>query len=182
MNLERTVKKLNVLLRQELGDRDGGVYGWKWSESLTREMDAINDDGTPIYDYLPSESGLLVAKPRKVARKMCLNTDHQWVLCKYLIPPLVEEPTWFPCDPIYLDRGVEPDAQLTWQVITSIRRQRSAREHGRAEDSQLADALQERDRKKVDELQVAISDARPAFLAIPGKKEHVSFPTVEGVA
>lgn len=189
MNLERKVRKCNALLRAELGEH-GGVYAWHWSESpeLIHRMRARHADGTPKMDYVADQNtGLIIAAPVYVDRKICILADRQWLICR-LLPPEMEESewlrvigtaipyprngTWAPCNQFMLDRGDEPTEELTWEVIGLIRAQRRA--HQRSEDNELEYAMARAEEKKKEDIYFDIKDSAPAFNGIPGQKEHWS--------
>lgn len=184
--LKEHVEKLNDLLRQELGHPP---YAWKWSEDMTHWMRAIHDDGTPKFDYKADRNtGLILAQPVYEPRNLCLNLENQWVLCRWMPPDLNEHQwsmvfgtsmqyprngRWIPCDPIHLDKGVNPTKSITWEVIYCFRRQREKTQADVINEAQ--EAIEKRDRNRYNHILDQIKDAAPAMAGVPGKKGHYSF-------
>jgi hypothetical protein len=188
MNLERRVKKLNDLLRQELGgDRP---FAWKWSESpeLIHRMRARSADGSVKMEPKATPSGLIVMQPVYVSRKICLFAECQWLICRNLPPEMTEDQwlasigtgvpypqngTWAPLSQFTLERGAEPDEPHTWKVIELIRAQRAL--HQKSEDNEEEYQQEKAREQRKNDIYLHIRDIAPAFNGIPGKKEHFSF-------
>ncbi len=207
MNTPKHIRKLNDLLRTELGEAKGR-YAWLWSESkeLLRPMRVIYDDGTPVFNYrtLPTKwqkdhpnqstkpKGITIAEPVYTARKTAIDAQDQWLMCILLPPSLTPHQwdqvfgtshpypangEWAPCDPIRIPRGQEPTEFDTWTFIDAMRRQRKI--SAATWDNEMRDNLDRKDVGRKGEILDMIKDAAPAFLNVPGMKGQVSFPTVQ---
>jgi hypothetical protein len=192
MDTPKNIRKLNELLRAELGTAKG-LYAWKWSESpeMHRPMRVIHDDGTPVFEFRKQESGLTLACPVYTIRKTALDAEEQWLLA-ILLPPALSlhewekvfgtsqaypgNGEWAPCDPIRIPRGQQPTEFDTWTVIDAMRRQRKV--SNATWDNESLAALDKRDAGRGGEILDAIKDAAPAFNNAPGMKGSVSFPSL----
>ena len=194
MNLERSIRKLNDLLRSELGEP---VYAWKYSEELDHPMSLINDDGSPQMEYVcacgtnvtihdPACKSLIIARQKWGLRRLRFDLEHQWTLCKAVPnPPAIEfahiypgvpyRPVeWAVCDPVYLDKNEVPTEDVTWLVIHKMREHRTMTSADWTNTAQAA--MEKQTRKRRDDILDDIKSDAPAFGGIPGKKEHwVSF-------
>ncbi len=196
MNFERRLRKLNDLLASELGEP---IYAWKWSEDLKHPMRAINDDGSLKFNYRcvcglnasvhSAACRMTIAEPVWIVRKMRLDLERQWVLCR-AIPSLPEDKfrevfgsmveyrpfEWAPCDgangAVSLEPSEEPSEAITWEVIRHIRALRSKSQAQM--DSEYLDAVARREAQKRDNILQDIKSEAPAFNGIPGEKHHWS--------
>lgn len=185
MNLHRRINKLNDLIGRELGRTPFGqpIYRWDYSENLYHWMRA---DG---YDYEAEPSGLLVARPRYERRRLALHLHDQWVICMWEAP--MPEDQWrtehgyklewpkqgeyYPTN-VDLDPGMEPNETFTDVFIGCVKEQRKKRLIDFYEEAErAADA---RENAGDSELDAFLRDAMPAFVHVPGKKDHVSIPSV----
>lgn len=101
MSAERHIRKLNAIIRQELGENP--LYAWIYSESrdFIHPMRVIDDAGVPQFDYAcpcglnvsvhSAACSMVVAVPQWTTRKARVNMVDQWVFCCLQKPPSEHE-------------------------------------------------------------------------------------------
>ena len=178
--------QLNNRLARDLGRNPygEGLLAWRDSELLTHPV------RVPGYKFITSPAGLEVATPLYEVHKMNPAFDHQWVICKWEAPiPAAEwhanfgtQMEWpnhgeyYPTN-VALARGVEPTMEWTERVVAAERERRT---------KTLADHMaegardEERNTRRASDTRLdIIGDALPAFMHLPGAKDHVSFPSTQ---
>ncbi len=192
------VKRLNHLLRQELGQHP--LYSWQWSEDLLHVMDAINEDGSPVYEQKELKSGLVAVAQATRTRKICPDLD-VWVMCAMIdtgrhdgaIHSLGTK-NWYPVSDrssrtVNLPTDVVPDETLTWEFINQMR-------HFREKEAAKLDAqyierhltpvpvdesrpnsklVSRQEKADWERYYDEVKDLGTAFGQVPGTKEGVSF-------
>jgi hypothetical protein len=197
--------RLNELLAIELGrNRWGeGLYSWSYSEHLLHKMVKLGVNGQPVYDYrCVCGTNIMVHQPhckltvpvvQLIERKLAPLLKNQWVAVVWADPGSPED--WlrefgprlmYPGPRGYrvptnacLEPDVDPDIEVTWDLIHKIREQRKKTYRQWIEESEDALALKERrDESLLDSM---VSDAITAFgNAKPGARSGgISLPSKE---
>jgi hypothetical protein len=194
MKTPKDVARLNELLRSELGEPR---YGWVWSEDLLYVMQKLNDEGTPQYDFVcacgqnrsvhePWCKSLVIPRPIYEHKKLFTQLNQQWVLCRQIQNPFseyawrqafgsrmpFEKTTWAPCDPVYLEQGEWPNADITYEVIRCLRRDKEKTPKQVVDEAREAQAKVEQANR--DRIRDQVKDQQTAFLGVPGEKGHWS--------
>jgi hypothetical protein len=190
----KKVRELNDLLRSELGSNPR--YAWRWSEHLLHVMEVVDDDGNPQYVESKSPAGLTVLTPKTAIRKLLPFHDHCWILCALvdMNPDTAStvainrdgaiygtgSHAWMPVSgssgPVHLGPFEEPELATTNFIIGQIRDERS-----KSVDEvtgQWTDEMARKEKARWNKAYDEIRDAATAYFNVPGRKAHVSFPSV----
>lgn len=84
MNLNRRIRQLNDLLRQELGAVTPTSYSWQHSSTLLRHYYRSNLDGSPLYNYRANSAGLILPQRALATRLLHPELPDNWVLCAWV--------------------------------------------------------------------------------------------------
>ncbi len=174
------------MLRQELGEP---IHSWQWSEHLTVSM--ATGKYNPTAD---PNSGLIVMQPEFKLRPMLIFHRFRWTLCQFAWTPYEEwlrtglaskqeyarngywQPLGTPKCPAVLDINEAPDKDLTWQAIYAVREDRS---HTLADfKNDMESRMEKAEKYKRGRMYDRIRDAMTTYGTIPGRRTHVSFPSV----
>lgn len=157
----KRVKKMNDWLAVEIGSPPprgvGEVYQWIFSENLMVDKRS-NRTG----------SGIWLAQPTVETRKMCMLSDHQWILCRVIAGRLC------PCGGT---EGIVQTAKYkapTWEdTHTAAALIKDMLGRTTSDFLQLINHSQElRDKATYDTFFDMFADVAPGFGGNPGKKEH----------
>ncbi len=182
----------NHLLARELGYNPygEGIYQWHWSENLLHPMRKQGE-----YDYKADpETGIIQALPVYELRKLCPHLNRQWVLCMWMPVPSEEEwrrqfgsnlewPRRGYLAPTNVDlpEGQQPTDLIhgrTWTelIIGMYQEHRKKRFIDHLLDGEKIVESRERDKDNV--RSDMIDDMLLPFGHVPGRKDHVSLPSV----
>lgn len=187
------IRKLNRTLVSELGTNPR--YSWRWSEDLLHAMAVVDDLGRPQYVdvpvHLPGDKVVWGRKQAIQIRKLLPHHNDQWVCCA-LVEVNEEDGAihqtgngaWVPISssasgPAALPFGIKPTEELTQCVIRAIRAERDmlSKNKNYLTEGFLEDSAY-KEKKRWNTAYDRICDASTAFYNVPGKRGHVSLPTV----
>lgn len=183
MQHSKHIRRLNEILRRELGERTRR-YSWQWSEDLLiGTYKGFERTG------VAGPNGIEGVRPTYEPRKLNSSLDNQWVLCE-MVPPISEKawlaqwgwklewpslgywrPTMSGGGLNALARGMEPDEDSTADLIGLIRewRTKSLADHER----EIVDNIDQRDAAQRERNRAMVRDKIPAFGGgSPGGKQH----------
>jgi hypothetical protein len=84
MNLDRHIRRLNNLLRVELGSVTSIRYSWQHSSTLIRHYYKSNPDGSPMYEHKVVGNGYLLTAQRVMATRLLHpELPDNWILCAW---------------------------------------------------------------------------------------------------
>lgn len=183
-----SVRQQNDILRAELGENPR--YAWRWSEDLKHVLDVLDLDGNPIYVEGRSESGLVCMMPKTAIMPLLPQHHDQWIVCA-----LVEVNTndgslagtgkasWIPVSGpsgvVCLPENEKPTIVFTQKIVDSLRLERSKTVTETGAEWEEKEKKRERDRWNHN--YDMIRNESTAFANVPGRKGHVSFPSVESL-
>jgi hypothetical protein len=192
----RDLDRENTLLAAELGMECGQPrYQWRFSENLYFPM----RDGNK-WDYVADEStGIIVAKPVFVLRKMAPLLHRQWVMCLWMNPGT--ERDWkdnfgakaeYPRNGYYaptsieLDEGINPWDTNEGKSVTywflAVARKDAAKSKADLDAEGLA-IIEHNERKTDHQMDELIGDCLLPFGHIPGSRAGgISLPTPDSAA
>lgn len=194
-HLEPRVRRLNDLLRRELGAAPNGqgIHQWRFTGDLVSLYVLQDAQGRPVIDYRPTDGGVLVEGYKTFKSLQRPDKPSNWAICTWEDPGSKEE--WeetfrtvedYPGaesylaanDLLILDDGFVPTLKITQAFIDQIRRVRKISFSERVEKE---DAVQAADSKAVrDKADGIIDPDIPLFNVIPGKRGgSVSFGGTE---
>ena len=174
-----SIKQLNGILAEKLGEVQGKPrYAWVWSPELT----TIAEDGRK---QSRTESGLYVMATQYAVVRQIEGPD-RWVLASFQEPP--SESVWtekfgtsvpYPSNGYYIatshacKAGITPTKELTDWIAAMYQRNAELSEQEHCDNFTAAAQKRQSDYDKV--VSDCVSDACPAFGAVPGQKDIVSF-------
>lgn len=186
MYYPKAIRRMNRILERELGSNPR--YSWIWTNDLHHVMEVIDKDGKPEYVEQLSPAGLYVMTPKTERRLLMPFHQERWTLCA-----LVEvndrdgsihgtgSCAWVPISgangPVTLEPNEYPTLETTNYVAAAIRQERSRSVEEVTEGWEKAQAKKEQDRWK--RMYDEIRDSCTAFYNVPGRKGHVSFPSIQ---
>lgn len=179
------VRILNDRLRAELGDNPR--YAWRWSEDLNHVLEVLDLDGDPIYVEGRSPQGLVAMVPKTATKRLLPMHHDQWVVCALVEVNVMDgslagtgNHSWVPISSasgvVCLAENEAPNLVFTQSIIDTIRASRAQTPVEMTADWEERERKREKDRwnRIYDE----IRDSSTAFYNVPGKRGHVSFPSL----
>ena len=186
---KKTLKQINGPLRSAFGENPHGDPNYMWCEA----KDLIYLYETGGYKERRTESGLIVMCPVWERHNYADRYGDVWMLTKWEEPeldytdwyynfggymPFPSKGMYHPIESTVLPEGTEPNIDLTRYAIYKLYGHlgMSYKDH-LAQIKQTAAKIEKEDKDTWSDI---VDDAVPAFANVPGTKEHVSFPIVNG--
>jgi hypothetical protein len=183
--MKTPIQKLNSRLASIFGRNPHGEPNYIWAHAA--ELFYLFETGMK---EMKTESGLIVMRTQWQEHSFVETYGLVWLMAKWTPPELDYDEWWeqfqgdipFPAKGQYcpiestvLPEGRVPDEALNQYAIRKLYEHlgMSYRDHLDASRAVIANK-QRHEQRIVDD---SVDDAVPAFGNIPGKKEHVSFPT-----
>lgn len=180
-----SVRRQNDLLRAELGDNPR--YAWRWSEELIHVLEVLDLDGNPIYVQGTTPGGIITMVPKTEKKKLLPMHQNQWIVCALVEVNALDgsiqgtgNHAWIPVSGpsgvVCLPENEKPTIVFTQSIIDTVRleRSKSATEFG----VEYEEHQRKREKDRWNRIYDEIRNESTAFFNVPGRRGHVSFPSV----